>query len=468
MADENESRIPVKQELPLTPNQQPGPIYVRAQKGHWQKIRKTMNWFLMLVFITLPWLRYNDHQAILLDITQQRFHIFSMVLWPQDLLLLAVIFVLAAFALFLVTTYLGRVWCGYMCPQTVWTLLFIWFEEVFEGAANKRRKLDQSPMSWEKFLRKLGKHVAWLSVALLTGLIFVGYFVDIYGLFQDFFTGQTSLIITLWVLFFAVITYGNAGWMRTIMCTHICPYARLQSVMFDPDTYTVSYDMKRGEPRGPRARKKDPKDLGLGDCVDCNLCVQVCPAGIDIRRGLQYECINCGACIDACDHTMERMNYPKGLIRYTSEHQLQGRETHVVRPKLLGYGLIFVAVCSIFFYVASHIPTVNLEVFRERNQLYKETDEGWIENSYTLKILNKTLQEKTYVLSISGLGDHTWIGPKQVTAAGGEVLNLPISLQIDPETLSERTVDIKFVIQTKNEQGQTVSYEKESKFFNQL
>lgn len=466
MTDQN-PRIPV-QELPPTPNQQPGPIYVRAQKGYWQKVRRGMNWFFMLTFLILPWLTYEGHQAILLDIGQQRFHFFSVVLWPQDLLLLALLFVLAAFALFFVTTYLGRVWCGYMCPQTVWTLLFIWFEECFEGTANKRRKLDASPMSVNKFLRKSGKHSAWLGVSLLTGLTFVGYFVDIPTLFIDFFTGQAGFTLYAWTLFFAVITYGNAGWMRTIMCTHICPYARLQSVMFDKDTFIVGYDATRGEQRGPRPRNKDPKELGLGDCIDCNLCVQVCPAGIDIRRGLQYECINCGACIDACDHTMERMHYPKGLISYTSEDALQGKPTHVLRPKLVGYGSVLVIMLAAFVYIASHIAPVNLDVLRDRNQLYKETAQGWIENSYTLKILNKTLQRQTYTLSVSGLDTFEWVGPKQITAAPGEVLNIPISLQIDPERVTKTMIDIKFTLESTSLDSENVIYEKESKFFNQL
>ncbi len=460
--------IPVVQVTPPTPNQQPGPIYVRAQKGYWQRVRTCMGWFFMLLFALLPWIQYQGHQAILLDIGQQRFHFFAAVLWPQDLLLLALLFVLAAFTLFFVTTSLGRVWCGYMCPQTIWTFWFIWCEEIFEGKANKRRKLDQAPWHLEKILRKTGKHLAWLAISLFTALTFVGYFVNIHDLFAHFFLGEASLAATAWVLFFTLATYGNAGWMRHIMCTHICPYSRLQSVMFDQDTFIVGYDTKRGEPRGPRARNTPSESLGLGDCIDCKLCIQVCPAGIDIRHGLQYECINCGACIDACDHTMEKMNYPKGLIQYTSEQALQGRKTQIVRPKLIGYGGIMLLMCTIFFYFASNISPLSLEVLRDRNQLYQETSEGLIENVYTLKILNKTLLPQTYQIAVQGLERVVWIGPKTVDVAPGEVLNVPVSLQVDPEIIIEKTIDIQFIIETNPLDGENVKYIKESKFFNQL
>ncbi len=243
-------------------------------------------------------------QAILLDIAEQRFSFFSLTLWPQDLTLLAWIFIIAAFALFFVTTFAGRVWCGFMCPQTTWTYMFVWLEEKIEGGRHQRMKLDQRPMDFDKFWRKSLKHLCWLIIALLTSLTFVGYFTPIDELFVDFALFETGFWAAFFIWFFTFCTYGNAGWMREIMCTHICPYARFQSVMFDKDTFTVAYDNQRGEQRGPRSRKTDRQELaakGLGDCIDCHLCVQVCPTGIDIRNGLQYECINCGACVDACN-----------------------------------------------------------------------------------------------------------------------------------------------------------------------
>ena len=421
-------------------------IYVRSQTGYWQRVRKAMGWFFVVLFVTLPLLRYDGRQAVLFDLEHQQFHIFGATIWPQDLTLLAWVFMIAAFALFFVTTFLGRVWCGYLCPQTVWTFMFIWFEEKLEGAANKRRKLDAAPWSGEKLARKGAKHLAWILLSLGTGLTFVAYFQDVFQLVPDFFTLQASGWVIFWVLFFAACTYGNAGWMRAIMCIHMCPYARFQSAMFDKDTYIVGYDSKRGETRGARGRKADPKALGLGDCIDCDLCVQVCPTGIDIRDGLQYECINCGACVDACDQTMDRMGYPKGLISYTTEHKLAHNQTHVARPKLLGYGLVMVIMLGVFVYNAMSIMPMGLDILRDRNQLFRENSEGLIENTYTLKILNKTLQSQTYRLDVEGLPEFQWFGPREVTLKPGEIFTLPVSLAVDPFNLKRPTLDVQFVL----------------------
>lgn len=421
-------------------------IYVRSQTGYWQRVRKAMGWFFVALFVLLPWLRYDGRQAVLFDLEHQQFHIFGATIWPQDLTLLAWVFMIAAFALFFVTTFLGRVWCGYLCPQTVWTFLFIWFEEKLEGAANKRRKLDAAPWSGEKLARKGAKHLAWILLSLGTGLTFVAYFQDVFHLVPDFFTLQAGGWVIFWVLFFAACTYGNAGWMRAIMCIHMCPYARFQSAMFDKDTYIVGYDSQRGETRGARGRKADPKALGLGDCIDCDLCVQVCPTGIDIRDGLQYECINCGACVDACDQTMERMGYPKGLISYTTEHKLAHSETQVARPKLIGYGLVMVVMLGVFVYNAMSIMPMGLDILRDRNQLFRENSEGLIENTYTLKILNKTLNSQTYRLDVEGLPEYQWFGPREVTLKAGEIYTLPVSLAVDPFNLKRPTLDVQFVL----------------------
>ncbi|MBR9858198.1 MAG: cytochrome c oxidase accessory protein CcoG, partial [Gammaproteobacteria bacterium] len=352
----------------------------------------------------------------------------------------------------------------------VWTFLFIWFEEKLEGSANKRRQLDKSPWNFNKVWRKSAKHLAWLAVSLFTGFTFIAYFVPARELAVDLLTFSTSFWIGFWVLFFAFCTYGNAGWMRTIMCTHICPYARFQSAMFDKDTYTVSYDVERGESRGPRPRKADPKKLGLGDCIDCNLCVQVCPAGIDIRDGLQYECINCGACVDACDQTMDRMGYERGLISYSTEHKLRHRETHVARPKLIGYGVVMVLMLAAFAYMASNIMPMGIEIIRDRNQLYRETAEGLVENTYTLKIMNKTLTTETYRLNVEGMDDVEWIGPEEVVVRGGEVLSLPISLATDPYLLSTPVKDITFVMTHTglDENDSKAKLRSKSKFFSSI
>ncbi len=422
-------------------------IYVRAVSGLHQLIRRRIGLVAMLLFMILPWLTFNGQQAILFDIGQQQFTIFSMTLLPQDLTILAWIFIIAAFALFLVTTFYGRVWCGYMCPQTVWTFIFIWFEEKIEGSANKRKVLDKRPMDFDKFWRKSLKHFSWVAFSLYTSLTFVGYFTPIDDLMVEFFTWQASAAAIISVLFFTACTYGNAGWMREIMCLHICPYARFQSAMFDQDTFTVSYDAKRGEERGPRSRKQDPSEMGLGDCIDCNLCVQVCPTGIDIRNGLQYECINCGACIDACDGVMDKMNYPRGLIAYTTERNLAGEQkTKPVRTKLIGYTVVLLAMVAV---LATDIATrkpMNLDIIRDRNQLYRMNNEGLVENTYTLKIQNKTQTEMTYQVNVAGLAGVQVLGKQQITVRPGESANMLLSLVLDPYELKSAVTEFNFVI----------------------
>jgi len=423
-----------------------GVVYVRSMKGLFQQLRRYGSWFLLTLFFITPWIPYGDRQGILLDIADRKFHFFGITLWPQDLTLMAWFFIIAAFGLFFITTFLGRVWCGYLCPQTVWTFIFLWFEEKLEGSANKRKKLDQSKLNFNKFWRKAIKHFAWLVVSLITALSFAAWFVPVNELWFDFITLQTSATLWFWLLFFTAATYGNAGWLRGIVCTHMCPYARFQSAMFDKDTYIVGYDPKRGEARGPRKRNVDHKAQGLGDCIDCDLCVQVCPTGIDIRDGLQYECINCGACIDACDHTMERMNYPKGLIKYTTEHALAGHSTDIFRPKLIGYGVVMLVMLVLFMVNLLSIEPMQLDILRDRQELYRETDEGLIENSYTLKLLNKSDEIVEFTLSVKGNKAFQWLGPKQVTLQAGENFALPMSLAIDPYDLKTGKLDITFVM----------------------
>jgi cytochrome c oxidase accessory protein FixG len=439
-------------------------IYVRAIDGLWSSLRRRMGWIAMLFFLLLPWLPWGDRQAVWFNLGEQKFHVFGLTIWPQDLTLLAALFMIAAFALFFVTTYLGRVWCGYTCPQTVWTFMFIWFEEKLEGARNKRIKLDQMPWSYDKLWRKTAKHTAWIFLSLMTAMTFVSYFVPSREVYVDVFTLNASGGIYFWVVFFTLATYGNAGWMREIMCIHMCPYARFQAAMFDKNTFIVGYDTKRGETRGPRSRKDDPKELGLGDCIDCDLCVQVCPTGIDIRNGLQYECINCGACIDACDQTMDRMGYEKGLISYTTENKLEGIKQKVLRPKLVGYGVVLIAMILLFVYASATIAPVRMDIIRDRNQLYRENGQGLIENTFTLKILNKTEQSHEYVMSVEGLNNYKWYGPTSVTIAGGEVLTLPISVGVDPVELSRSVTNIEIKVKTHID-GEAVEVEQESRFF---
>ncbi|MEP1446235.1 MAG: cytochrome c oxidase accessory protein CcoG [Paraglaciecola sp.] len=442
-------------------------IYVRAVTGMLENIRRFFGLFFLGSFAVLPWIQFNGSQAVLFDIGAQRFNIFGLTLWPQDLTLLAWILIVAAFALFFVTTFAGRVWCGFMCPQTTWTFIFIWFEEAIEGSRNKRMKLDQRKMDFDKFWRKSLKHFAWVTIALLTSLTFVGYFTPIDHLFVEFFTFSSSFWIVFWVLFFTFCTYGNAGWMREIMCTHICPYARFQSAMFDKDTYTVAYNATRGEKRGPRARKvsrEGNQQKGLGDCIDCHLCVQVCPTGIDIRNGLQYECINCGACVDACNGVMEKMNYPKGLISFTSETELAGGSTKIFRPKLIGYAIVLILMSGLLiFEIASRKP-LEIDIIKDRVPMYRETGNGLIENVFTIKILNKSQLTQRYRVYVDNLEGHTFIGENEATVSGGEVFNLPFSIAINPNKLTQESTEFNFRVESVDDENNPVKVQEISKF----
>lgn len=439
------------------------PIYVRKSSGEWTNLRRKMGWVFMAFFLLIPWIPWGDRPAILFELASRKFYVFDLVIWPQDLMVLAFLFMIAAFALFFFTTYLGRVWCGYTCPQTIWTFIFIWIEEKIEGARNKRIKLDKAPWNTEKVIKKTSKHLAWLLVALGTSLAFISYFYPATELYIDFFTGQASGTAYFWTLFFTFATYGNAGWMREIMCLHMCPYARFQSVMFDKDTYLVGYDATRGETRGPRGRKQDPKAMGLGDCIDCNLCVQVCPTGIDIRNGLQYECINCGVCAETCDDVMGKMGYDKGLISYTTERQLEGGSSKVMRPKLVGYGAALVVMCIAFVFMVNAIKPLALDVLRDRNMLYRETNAGLIENVYTLKVMNKSEKAVNFDLSLTGLDDFKWIGPQQLLVDAGEVASLPISIAVDPFDLKMPIMDVQFHLKA-NINNEEFSDQQDSRF----
>jgi len=456
-------RIKIK-EIKSTDRFNPGQrIYVRAAYGFFQRLRRYTGWGLILLFLTLPLLRWNGQQALLFDFSRQQFHLFNITLFPQDLTLLAWLFIIAAFALFFFTTYLGRIWCGYTCPQTVWTFIFIWFEERCEGSANKRKRLDQLPWNFNKIYRKAAKHCGWLVVSLLTALAFCSYFVPVEQIYKDFFTFSSSPFILLSITIFTLATYANAGWMRSIFCIHICPYSRFQSAMFDKHTYSVGYNSKRGEPRGARPRKADPEKLSLGDCIDCDLCVQVCPAGIDIRNGLQYECINCGACVDACDQTMDKMGYLRGLISYTSEQKLAGKQTNLLRPKIIGYGLMLIIMVIMFVFNIMNLSSIEMQILRDRSALYRENSDGLIENTYTLKILNKSNTTQTYLLSFSGLEEARLIGPQQIIIKPAEVISQAITIAVDPYDIKEKKRIITIILSPADKHAQEIK--QDSPFF---
>ena len=313
-------------------------------------------------------MNWNGRQAILFDLPARQFHLFGLVMWPQDFIFLTLLLVIAGLTLFFSTAMAGRLWCGYACPQTVWTEVFLWMERAIEGDRARRLKLDRAPWSLDKLLRKGGKQVAWITFALWTGITFVGFFTPIRTLLPNAFAFQLGPWETFWSLFYGFATYGNAGYMREQVCKYMCPYARFQSAMFDKDTLVITYDAKRGEPRGSRPRGVDPRSRGQGDCIDCKACVQVCPTGIDIREGLQYECIACAACIDACDSVMDQVQSPRGLIRYTTQHALDGKATKLLRPRVIVYATILTVLCVVFVVALGMRKPLAMDVLRDRTR----------------------------------------------------------------------------------------------------
>jgi len=420
-------------------------IYPREVHGLYARLRTLGVLGLLGIYYITPWLRWDGHQAVLLDLPARKFHIFWLTFWPQDFIYLAFLLILAGLTLFFVTAIAGRIWCGYACPQTVWTEAFMWLERKIEGDRMRQKKLDAMPMSLRKFRIKATKHGAWLLFSAWTGFTFVGYFSPIIELGQNLLRFSIGPWELFWIVFYGFATYGNAGWMREQVCKYMCPYARFQSAMFDKDTLIISYDGLRGEPRGSRKRSADPQALGLGDCIDCTMCVQVCPTGIDIRDGLQYDCIACSACIDACDDVMEKMGYAKGLIRYTTEHAMHGKKTHILRPRIVIYAVILAVIMAFFGYSISQRVALGLDVIRDRNRLFRETDEGLIENVYVLKILNMDAAGHRYELRVRGIpGLELHKDMDEITVAAGEVLELPVRLRVDEGELEVRSTEVVF------------------------
>ncbi len=439
-------------------------IYTRRIEGLYQNIRLFTGWPLLLGYFLVPWFTINEHQAILFDLPARKFHIFWLTFWPQDFGLLAWALTISAFSLFFITNLLGRVWCGYSCPQTVWTAIFMWAEQVAEGDRNQRIKLEKAPWSIEKTYKRILKHGMWVGFALLTGVTFVAYFYGIYDLLEDAVQFELPLVAVFWCCFFTLATYINAGWMREQVCLYMCPYARFQSSMFDKDTLIVSYDTVRGESRGARKRKDVPSKIGLGDCVDCQMCVQVCPTGIDIRDGLQYECINCALCVDACNSIMDKMGYERGLVSYTTEHQLEGGTWTWKRPRLIGYGIAVLTMVSLFSYnLLTRIP-LELDVLRNRGQLFQEVSGGKIQNTYTIKILNMDLNDHTYKLSVEGLPQAAVVPNSDIFVKGGEIGEIAANVIVDPDLLTSSNTKIEFSVQTIFGEGSTLKASSHSRY----
>ena len=429
-------------------------IQPRRADGRYARLRIAAMLALLGVYYGIPWLQWQGHPAVLLDLPHRRFQILSLTLVPQDLLLLAGLLLIAALTLFFFTSLAGRLWCGYACPQTVWTEAFIWIEDLCEGDRYARIKLDRAQWTAHKLLRRGGRHLLWIAFALFTGLSFVAYFMPARELFPAAFQFQLGGWASFWVLFYGFATWGNAGFMREQVCKYMCPYARFQSAMFDRDTLIIGYDEQRGEPRKSLAKKlaaaQQPSEaallagelapnpapaIRLGDCTDCTLCVQVCPTSIDIRKGLQYECIACAACIDACDTVMDSIGKPRGLIRYTSARAdaEPGSHAKLLRPRTLGYGLVWLAACAGFGMVLLTHSTLRFDVLRDRHALFRERADGAIENLYTLKVTNTDAQPHRYQVS-ARFADGTALHaePDRLTIAAGQTSATTITLSTPP------------------------------------
>jgi cytochrome c oxidase accessory protein FixG len=425
-------------------------VYPREIDGRYQRLRVFAVWALLGLYYVLPWLRWGGRQAVLFDLPARKFHIFALTLWPQDFYFLTWLLVIAALSLFFITALAGRLFCGYACPQTVWTEVFIWMERLVEGSRSQQIKLANAPWTRDKVVRRVAKLALWLAFALWTGFTFVGYFTPVAELAGKVVRFATGPWETFWVLFYGGATFVNAGFMREQVCKYMCPYARFQSAMFDKDTLIITYDQQRGEPRGPRRKGSDYKAKGLGDCVDCTMCVQVCPTGIDIRKGLQYECIACAACIDACDDVMAKVGYPKGLIRYDTQHGIEGVRKRLLRPRTVVYASLLAALTVGFAVSITHRNVIGVDVLRDRNALFRERPDGLIENVYNVKILNKDDEQHEFEIAAAGLrGLQVDYGHEdQIEVGPGEIKSVPVRIRVPREEL-RGGADIYVTIRTE-------------------
>ena len=492
-------------------------VYPREVSGLFQRLRYLAVFVLLGLYYGVAWISIDGQQLVLWDLPARKFHAFGLVFWPQDFIFLALLLVMAGLSLFFFTALAGRLWCGYACPQTVWTEVFIWMERWTEGDRAKRMKLDAAPWSADKLLRKGGKHLLWVAFALWTGFTFVGYFTPIRELGARFVPFEWGGHETFWTLFYALATWGNAGFLREQVCKYMCPYARFQSAMFDRNTLIIAYDERRGEPRGPRKKgslasvlerargllgkdvadgwvlwfarhqsaasiasgargttsivdealhvdeHEKPTGEALGDCIDCTLCVQVCPTGIDIRNGLQYECITCGACIDACDEVMGKLGYPTGLVRYSSQNAVDGKPTRILRARVWVYAVLLAVIgTGIAVGIATRSPLI-VDVLRDRNALYRTIIDGSIENSYTLRLINKSDEAQVYRIRVVDGPAGVTLGadPGPLGVGPGEVSSVGIALRAPAGAVKGRS-DVTLEVATLD--GETAVV-KETRFF---
>jgi len=429
-------------------------IHPKAVTGVFANWRWVFVWLTQLAFYGLCWLPWNGRQAVLFDIVERKFYLFNLVFWPQDVFYLAVLLIISAYSLFLFTAVAGRVWCGYACPQTVYTEIFLWIEQKIEGDRNARIRLDGAPMDGAKIAKRSTKYALWVLVSLWTGFTFVGYFTPIKTLWQEALSFSFGPWELAWIVLYSALTYGFAGHLREQVCKYMCPYARFQGVMFDPDTLVITYDVERGEPRGARNKKVDFKAKGLGHCVDCDQCYAVCPTGIDIRNGLQYECIGCAACIDVCDQVMDKMGYPRGLIRYTTENAVAQHwgwrdiVSHIIRPRIMIYSVILAAICIAFVWGLATKPKLRVDVIRDRMTLAREVEGGLIENVFRLQVMNVSEDAHRYAISVNGLDRLELVGADTIDLPSASNKNMTVQVRVPPEAAKKGSNTIYFDVKS--------------------
>ncbi len=446
-------------------------IYPRSVQGVFARWRWLMVVITQLVFYGLPWLEWGQRQAVLFDLGARRFYIFGLVLYPQDFIYLTALLVISALSLFLFTAVAGRLWCGFACPQTVYSEIFLWIERKFEGDRSARMRLDAAPLSFNKAWRKTGKQLAWTVLSIWTGFSFVGYFTPIRELTASILSLGFGPWEIFWILFYSLATYGNAGFMREQVCKYMCPYARFQSAMFDKDTLIVTYDEARGEPRGARSKKVDAQGLGLGDCVDCTLCVQVCPTGIDIRKGLQYECIGCGACVDVCDNVMDKVGYERGLIKFSTQNAMDKGWSwaqtlrRIFRPRVLVYtAVLWAIIIGVGVSLWLREP-FKVDIERDRATMARIVAGGKIENVYRLQIMNAAEQNLTFHLQVDGLPGLNLAGETDVRVAATESRWVSVRLQLPYDAAPAGSHPIHFRIESRSPDGQSVGQLSEKTVF---
>lgn len=429
-------------------------IHPKSVTGTFATWRWVLVWFTQILFYGLPWISWSGRQSVLFDLVERKFYIFGLVFWPQDVFLLSVLLIICAYALFLFTAAAGRLWCGYACPQTVYTEIFLWIEEKIEGDRNARIRLDNAPMDGNKLTKRVLKHGAWILLSLWTGFTLVGYFTPIKELAGEALTLSFGPWEWTWIVLYSAMTYGFAGHLREQVCMYMCPYARFQGVMFDPDTLVITYDEERGEPRGPRKKGVDPKSAGLGQCIDCDLCVAVCPTGIDIRKGLQYECIGCAACIDACDQVMDKMGYPRGLVRYSTENALAKHWSmkdilgHVVRPRILVYLAILGAITVAWIWGLATKPSLRVDIIRDRMTLAREVEGGVIENVFRLQVMNVSEDSQRYKVTVTGLDGIQLVGEPIIDLSAASNKNIAYQVRVSPESANPGSHPIYFDVKS--------------------